>query len=66
MDDLGRSFDTKRIRQMVADHIAGRANYTDEIDKLMTLTLVARTLLKAPEPRPIGWRDEAQLTGAPR
>jgi asparagine synthase (glutamine-hydrolysing) len=35
-------FDMKRMSEMVADHIAGRANYIDEIDKAMTLTLVTK------------------------
>jgi hypothetical protein len=29
---------------MAEEHIAGRANYTDEIDKLVTLTVVQKML----------------------
>ena len=29
---------------MVEDHIAGRANYTDELDKMVTLRVAAKTL----------------------
>lgn len=38
-------FDTGRVAAMVDDHVAGRANYTDEIDRLLTVALVQRTLL---------------------
>jgi asparagine synthase (glutamine-hydrolysing) len=43
--ELDAWFDHARVRAMVDDHIAGRANYTDEIDKLMTVVVVTRTLL---------------------
>jgi asparagine synthase (glutamine-hydrolysing) len=39
-------FDLRRIDAMVDDHVAGRRNYTDEIDKLLTVALVGRTLLQ--------------------
>jgi asparagine synthase (glutamine-hydrolysing) len=39
---LEQWFDMKRVSDMVTEHIAGRANYIDEIDKAMTLVLVAR------------------------
>jgi asparagine synthase (glutamine-hydrolysing) len=42
--DLGSLFDMPRVRQMVNEHIDGRANYTDEIDKLLTVALVQKTL----------------------
>ena len=34
---LRRWFDAARVSQMVDDHIAGRANYTEEIDRLVTV-----------------------------
>jgi hypothetical protein len=37
-------FDLARIAQMVGDHIDGRANFTDEIDKLMALVIAERQL----------------------
>ena len=37
-------FDMPRVAQMVNDHIAGRANYTDEIDKLLTVAVAQKTL----------------------
>jgi asparagine synthase (glutamine-hydrolysing) len=43
--ELDAWFDRARVRAMVDDHIAGRANYTDEIDKLMTVVVLTRTLL---------------------
>ena len=39
-------FDSKRIETMVEDHIAGRGNYTEEIDKLMTVTHAQRVLFR--------------------
>ena len=44
--DLGEFFNLRQVESMVHDHIAGRKNYVDEIDKLLTLTLVHNTLLK--------------------
>ena len=38
-------FDMRRLSTMVADHIDGRANYTDEIDKAMTVAMLHKTLL---------------------
>jgi asparagine synthase (glutamine-hydrolysing) len=43
--DLGEFFDMHRVRRMVDDHIGGRRNYTDEIDKVITVVLARRTLL---------------------
>jgi asparagine synthase (glutamine-hydrolysing) len=37
-------FDMSRVSGMVEDHIAGRANYTDELDKVMTVAMVRRTI----------------------
>jgi asparagine synthase (glutamine-hydrolysing) len=45
-DDLGAWFDMPRIAHMVNAHINGRANYTDQIDKLMTVALIQKTLFR--------------------
>ena len=42
--DLNRWFDMSRVAQLVNDHIEGRANYTDELDKLLTVSLTYKTL----------------------
>lgn len=42
--DLGTWFDMPRVAHMVNHHIAGRANYTDEIDKLLTIAVAQKTL----------------------
>jgi asparagine synthase (glutamine-hydrolysing) len=47
---LDEWFDMKRVSEMVTDHIAGRANYIDEIDKAMTLALLARRYESAERP----------------
>lgn len=44
--DLRAWFDMPRVAQMVNDHIDGRANYTDEIDKLLTVALAQKTLFR--------------------
>ena len=38
-------FDMARVAEMVTDHIDGRANYTDEIDKILTVATIQNTLL---------------------
>ena len=40
-DRLTPWFDTRRVTTMVEDHLAGRANYTDEIDKLVTVSIMS-------------------------
>ncbi len=40
-------FDMSRVGVMLKDHVAGRANYTDELDKVMTVATVRRTFMKA-------------------
>jgi asparagine synthase (glutamine-hydrolysing) len=40
-------FDMRRVETMVNDHIDGRANHTDAIDKLLTVALTGKTLLTA-------------------
>jgi asparagine synthase (glutamine-hydrolysing) len=42
-DTLAAWFDMRRVSMMVTDHIAGRANYTEEIDKLMTVAMLHKT-----------------------
>jgi asparagine synthase (glutamine-hydrolysing) len=44
---LSNWFETRKIEAMVNDHIGGRANYTDELDKLLTVAAACRSLLKA-------------------
>jgi asparagine synthase (glutamine-hydrolysing) len=45
-DDLGAWFDLPRVAQMVNAHINGHANYTDQIDKLITVALIHKTLFR--------------------
>jgi asparagine synthase (glutamine-hydrolysing) len=42
--DLDQWFDMRKAATMVDDHVAGRANYTDEIDKVLTVAAARRTL----------------------
>jgi len=44
--ELGGLFIKSRIDQMVHDHLSGRRNYLEEIDKIMTLTFAYRNILK--------------------
>jgi asparagine synthase (glutamine-hydrolysing) len=44
---LSNWFETRKIEAMVNDHIGGRANFTDELDKLMTVAVTCQSLLKA-------------------
>lgn len=43
-------FDTPRIAAMVEAHVAGRANYTEEIDRLITIAIMHQTLISAAQP----------------
>jgi hypothetical protein len=43
--DLDPWFDMRRVAAMVDDHVAGRANYTDELDKIVTVAVAQRALL---------------------
>jgi asparagine synthase (glutamine-hydrolysing) len=45
--DLQAWFDMDKVERIVKGHLEGRGNYTDEIDKLMTIALASRRLLKA-------------------
>ena len=47
---LDDCFDMRRVGAMVEDHISGRANYLDAIDKLLTLAAAEKMLLR-PEVR---------------
>jgi len=47
-DALAAWFDMHTVNRMVAEHIAGRANHTDAIDKLLTVAIVQKRLLAAP------------------
>jgi asparagine synthase (glutamine-hydrolysing) len=38
-------FDPGRVATMVDDHVAGRGNYTEELDKIITVVLVDKTLI---------------------
>jgi hypothetical protein len=38
-------FDMERVAMMVEEHISGRANYTDEIDKVLTVAELQRSLI---------------------
>lgn len=44
--DLAAWFDMNRVAQMVDDQINGRANYTDAIDKILTVAVVQKTLFR--------------------
>jgi asparagine synthase (glutamine-hydrolysing) len=44
--DLRTWFDMTKVARMVNNHIDGRANYTDEIDKLLTVALAHKTLFE--------------------
>lgn len=48
-DSLATWFETRKIEAMVDEHVRGRANYTDELDKLLTVAVACRTLLKPPQ-----------------
>jgi asparagine synthase (glutamine-hydrolysing) len=38
-------FDPRRVATMIDEHVAGRANYTEELDKIITIVLVQHTLI---------------------
>jgi asparagine synthase (glutamine-hydrolysing) len=40
-------FDMPTVERMVEDHLHGRANYTEEIDRLLTVAVASRRLLTA-------------------
>jgi asparagine synthase (glutamine-hydrolysing) len=45
---LNAWFDMRQVRSMADDHIAGRANYTDELDAVATLALAEKVLFASP------------------
>jgi asparagine synthase (glutamine-hydrolysing) len=47
-DGLAAWFDMHRVNRMVTDHIDGRANHTDAIDKLLTVAIAQKRLLASP------------------
>lgn len=44
--EAGEFFNLDQIENIVNDHVAGKKNYINEIDKIMTLILARRTLFK--------------------
>ena len=60
-DGLATWFDMPRVNRMVTDHIAGRANHTDAIDKLLTVALVQKRLLASPASSRCVKRDQPEL-----
>lgn len=42
--DLREFFNFRQVERMIHEHVTGRKNYLDEIDKLLTLTLAHRNL----------------------
>lgn len=44
--EMGEFFNLRQMESMVHEHVAGKKNYIDEIDKIMTLILMSRTLFK--------------------
>jgi hypothetical protein len=44
--NLGEFFNPRQVESMVHEHTAGRKNYIDEIDKLLTLILARNTLFR--------------------
>lgn len=45
--------DVRRVRQLVDDHVRGRMNYTDELDKLLMLAVAQKALIGIANSRPI-------------
>jgi hypothetical protein len=44
--DLGEFFSPRQVESMLHEHTAGRKNYIDEIDKLLTLMMARDTLFR--------------------
>jgi hypothetical protein len=44
--EMGEFFNLRQVESMVHEHVAGKKNYIDEIDKIMTLILTCRILFK--------------------
>ena len=45
--NLAELFDWREVETMVHEHVAGRRNYTNELDQLLTISLASHTLFKA-------------------
>jgi asparagine synthase (glutamine-hydrolysing) len=59
---LSACFDMRRVSVMVEEHIAGRANYTDELDKVMTVAMQHRTRgSSAPLASPAGTHSHHEI-----
>jgi hypothetical protein len=57
--DLNSYVDLSRVKRMFAEHVAGQRNYWDELDRLLTIALACRVLL-----RQDGRRREPEARGA--
>jgi asparagine synthase (glutamine-hydrolysing) len=60
-DGLAAWFDMHRVNRMVAEHMAGRANHTDAIDKVLTVAFVRKRLLASPPSTPRVEFDQPEL-----
>jgi len=60
-DGLAAWFDMHRVNRMVTDHIDGRANHTDAIDKLLTVAITQKRLLASPTSTPRVKLDHPEL-----
>jgi hypothetical protein len=65
-DDAARLadwFDIERVTVMLEDHIAGRANYVEELDRVMTLAALLRTVGSGvPAPPRAGMHAPREIT----
>ena len=46
--DLKEFFNPRTVENIVREHLSGRQNHTDDLDKLITLSLTYKNLLKRP------------------
>jgi len=53
---LEEYIDFSRVKKMLADHLNGKRNYTEEIDRVVTLVLADRLLLQQAKRRSTGQR----------
>jgi hypothetical protein len=44
-----------KVESIVTEHLAGRRNHTEDIDKILTLTLAYRILINSCHTVPFGW-----------
>lgn len=54
-------FDMRIVSLMVENHVAGRANYTDEIDKLMTIAMLSKTAGPGRSANPAGKHSHHEM-----